>query len=116
MGIPSQLEIGLPILELLSDGKILDYNKMEKKLVKIFELTKDEQNTMKPSGLEHLFHNRIRWSIFFLGKKGLVDRPKMGSAKISEKGLKFLKTNPKKIKYPSDKKNRSSSKPIKKES
>ncbi len=99
MVIPSQSEIGLPVLELLSEGKLLHYDKIEKKLAEILELTEDEQNEKKSSGNERLLHNRVRWSIFYLAKAGLVKRPKTAHAKISEKGARFLKTNPEKINY-----------------
>ena len=99
MAIPSQSDIGLPLLEVLSNGKLIHYKKIEKKLSKIFGLGEKEENMVKSSGHERLVLNRIRWSIFYLGKAGLVDRPKMAHVQISEEGKKVLKSKPKKVNY-----------------
>lgn len=99
MTIPSQSDIGKPLIELLSNNKIIHYDKIEKKLIKYFELTDEEKNTQKQSGHETILHNRIRWSVFYLEKAGLISRPKKGYAKITPYGMNILKTNPVKINY-----------------
>ena len=99
MVIPTQSDIGLPLLELLSNGKLIHHDKIEKKLFKIFQLNEEEQNVEKSSGNERLLHNRLRWSIFYLAKAGLVDRPRKAHVKITEEGQKILKLNPKKMNY-----------------
>jgi restriction system protein len=99
MTIPTQSDIGLPLLELLSNGKLFHYDALEKKISLIFQLSDEEKSIKKSSGVERLLHNRIRWSLFYMEKAGLVNRPKRAHVKISEKGIEILKTNPQKINY-----------------
>jgi len=92
--IPHQNNIGLPALVLLSNGKKYHINEIEKKLAHHFALNKDERNFEKLSGGESLFHNRIRWAIFYLRKAGLIESPKPGYSIITEEGQKLIKKNP----------------------
>ena len=72
MSIPSQSQLGLPVLELLATGKIYHTDQLENKLQKKFRLTTEEQELQKSSGNERLFRNRIRWALFYLKKAGLI--------------------------------------------
>ena len=99
MTIPAQSDIGLPIIKLLADGQVLHYDELEEKLAQIFQLTSEEKNTTKRSGNEHILHNRIRWSVFYLEKAGLVSRPRSAHVEISAHGRKILKTSPSKLNY-----------------
>ena len=73
MSIPIQKKITLPILDLLKDGKSLHVDKIEKKLADDFKLNREEKHLKKSSGNEGLFHNRIRWAVFYLRKAGLIE-------------------------------------------
>ena len=94
MSIPIQKKITLPILDLLKDGKPLHVDKIEKKLADDFKLNREERQLKKSSGNEGLFHNRIRWAVFYLRKAGLIESPKSGYSKITSDGLGVLKEKP----------------------
>lgn len=99
MVLPTQSEIGMPILKYLLNKKIVHYDKIEADLAIQFNLDNEEMEQTKTSGSEHLFHNRIRWSIFYMYKAGLIEKPKKGHAKISLVGKEILDKNPLKIDY-----------------
>ena len=94
MSIPIQKKITLPILDLLKDGKSLHVDNIEKKLADDFKLKSEEKQLKKSSGNEGLFHNRIRWSAFYLRKAGLIESPKSGYLQITSDGLGVLQEKP----------------------
>jgi len=89
--IPKQAEIRIPVLNLLSDRKIYHIDEIEQKLSDHFRLAENERILEKPSGGEGFFHNRIRWTIYYLRKDGLVESPKPGFSKLSKKGQEEIK-------------------------
>lgn len=96
MALPKQIEISLPLLELLKDRKVHHVEELAKRLEDHFGLSEEERSLQKSSGGEGLFHNRIRWSNFYLRKAGLIESAKgTGNSKITLEGLALLKENPK---------------------
>ena len=55
MPIPKYNEIQLPVLRILSDGKILKLKEFIEPVANEFSLTNDEINEMYPSGNGHIF-------------------------------------------------------------
>ena len=92
MAIPNYQTIMKPLLNELSDGK--EHNRIEltKNLANFFKLTEEERRTVKPSGGESLFKNRVGWSNFYLKKAGLTESKHRGLINITKEGLKALKT------------------------
>ena len=52
---------------------------------------------MLPSGVDRVFDNRIGWARTYLKKAGLIEYPKRGFFKATERGLKVIAKNLKKI-------------------
>lgn len=103
-----------PLLNELSDGKEHSKIELTKKLAIIFNLSEEDLRTLKPSGGESLFKNRIGWSIFYLKKAGLTDSKNRGCINITPEGLKVLDKDIDKkflMKYPKFKKFISGEKP-----
>ncbi|SMH72603.1 winged helix-turn-helix domain-containing protein [Candidatus Nitrosotalea okcheonensis] len=98
MAIPDLETIMRPLLEFLADGKPHVMDEAENHLAKIFGLSEEEKNKMKPSGSETLFHNRIHWAKFYLKKAGLVESPPRKPFKITPRGSTVLKEGKNKIK------------------
>lgn len=96
MPIPKYNEIQLPVLRILSDGKILKLKEFIEPIANEFSLTADEINEMYPSGNGHIFYDRISWALSYLNMAGLLDKPGRGLFKISPKGIQLLQT-PEKI-------------------
>lgn len=91
MAIPKYHEIQLPVLEMLSDGRILKLKDFVEPMAKFFSLTNEEINEKYPSGNGLIFYDRISWALSYLNMAGLLDKPGRGLFKISEKGLTILK-------------------------
>ncbi|MDY0090693.1 MAG: restriction endonuclease [Flavobacteriaceae bacterium] len=99
MAIPKYNEIQLPVLKILSDGKILKLKDFIEPISNEFSLTNEEINEMYPSGNGHILYDRISWALSYLNMAGLLDKPGRGLYKISLKGLEILQTPDKLISF-----------------
>ncbi len=61
-------------------------------LAEHFHLTDEEMNAWYPSGNGEIFLDRISWALSYLFIAGLVEKPKRGDYKISDKGLSMLES------------------------
>lgn len=87
----------LPFLQFLSDSKEHSLREAEEALATHFDLTPTEQAELLPSGQQGIFKNRIGWARTYLKKAGLIEAPKRGVFKITERGQKTLASEPSKI-------------------
>lgn len=97
MAIPTQSKILLPLLKAVNDGAEHHVNEMADLLAVHFHLSDDEKNQQYPSGNDNIFRNRVRFARSFLVRVGLLEHPKRGYIKISERGVEALKLNPSEI-------------------
>ncbi|WP_309681901.1 restriction endonuclease [Polaromonas sp.] len=97
MAIPDYQSCMLPFLRFLGDGGDHTLREVEEALGEHFHLTPAERAELLPSGQQGIFRNRVGWARTYLKKAGLVEAPKRGVFKISERGLKTLASNPIKI-------------------
>lgn len=116
MDLPKFHETFIPILEVLSNGEILHYNELRKRVRDKYysDLPEELLNTKtKNGGL--LILNRINWGKVYLKVGKFVERPERAMFKITEKGkrvlekgtltLKDLKNDSDYIKHQESKKN-----------
>jgi len=92
MTIPKHNEIYKHALNLLKDGNERKPRDFEQPLANQFNLSKEEVDQMYESGNGPVFFDRISWSLSYLSMAGLVEKPKRGIYKISEKGTEFMST------------------------
>lgn len=93
MDIPKFHETFLPILEVLKDGKTIQFRELCKIVKeKFFSELSDEQLKETTKSGDILIDNRIGWGKTYLKKSGYIEYPERGYFKITEKGLN-LKTN-----------------------
>ncbi len=97
MAIPDYQSIMLPLLKLASDKKEHPIKEAHETLAKEFKLTDDELLELLPSGKQTVFRNRVGWARTYLKKAGLIEYTSRGVFKITDTGLKVLKSNPDKI-------------------
>lgn len=97
MPIPDFQTIMLPLLKLLSDRKEYLFKDVIALLGKQFKLTEEEMSELLPSGQALIFGNRVAWARTYMKKAGLLDAPKRGVLCITDRGIKILKDNPKKV-------------------
>ena len=62
-------------------------------LAEHFHLTDEEMNEWYPSGNGEIFLDRISWALSYLFIAGLVEKPKRGDYRISDKGLSMLESS-----------------------
>lgn len=62
-----------------------------------FELTDEERAELLPSRRAKRFDNRVHWARFHLKNAGLLEAPRRGHVRLTEKGRDYLKNGPKRI-------------------
>jgi restriction system protein len=97
MAIPDYQTIMLPLLRFASDEKEHSIHEAIKVLADQFNLDPEERKELLPSGQQEVFVNRVGWARTYLKKSGLLEAPKRGVLKITERGKKILKSNPSEI-------------------
>jgi restriction system protein len=76
----------------LSDGKERGTEETLAALAQEFKLTDEELRRLLPSGRQPLFSNRVAWAKFYLKKAGVLDRPRRGIYRITERGRALLQS------------------------
>ena len=90
MPIPNYQSIMLPLLRIASDGKEHRFREAVEQLAAEFKLTDEERNEMLPSGTAPLFDNRVGWARTYLKHAGLLESPKRGVFRITDRGRALL--------------------------
>lgn len=97
MAIPDYQTCMLPFLQFLEDGAERTLRETEDRLALHFKLTAAERAELLPSGQQGIFTNRIGWARTYLKKAGLLESPKRGVFKITERGQKVLSSLPSRV-------------------
>lgn len=97
MAIPDYQTCMLPFLRFLGDKNEHTLRETEESLAKHFDLTDSERVELLQSGQQGIFKNRIGWARTYLKKAGLLEAPRRGVFKITDRGLATLETNPSRI-------------------
>jgi restriction system protein len=95
--IPDFQTIMLPLLKKLNDKEEHHFRDLIEVLAEEFKLNEDERKELLPSGQQPIFDNRVGWARTYLKKAGLIDSPKRGISKITNRGIDVLKQNPKEL-------------------
>ena len=80
----------LPLLELAGDDQIHRVRDAVDLLAQQFKLTAEERREVIPSGRVSRFHNNVTWARTYLKKAGLLEDPKRGEFRITERGRQVL--------------------------
>ena len=95
MTVPGFQDIMLPLLRALSDDQEWTLTHLEEHLAKHFdELTEEERRRVLPSGNQTRFRNRIAWACTYLRKGGLIESPRRGRNRITDRGRQVLLEQP----------------------
>jgi restriction system protein len=97
MAIPDYQTLMLPVLKLASDQNEHKFSQAVEELANEFSLTQEERSELLPSGSQAVFNNRVGWARSYLKQAELLVSPKRGFFRITEDGLKLLRSNPPKI-------------------
>jgi restriction system protein len=97
MPIPDFQTIMLPLLQLAGDGKEHSIHEAVEKLADQFGLTEEELSKLLSSGQQPIFYNRVGWARTYMKKAGLLQDPRRGYFRITERGREVLDKNPDRI-------------------
>jgi restriction system protein len=97
MSIPDFQSIMLPLLEKAGDGNELAMADLRDALAEVFGLSFEEREELLPSGTQPVFTNRVAWACIYLQRAGLLERPRRGRYRITDRGSSVLKEKPGKI-------------------
>jgi restriction system protein len=86
----------LPILRIAAEGESSIPKAVEKLGVE-FRLTPEQMAEMLPSAGYQVINNRAHWAKTYLVKAGLLEQPRRGIFRITERGLDLLRQNPARI-------------------
>ncbi len=96
MPIPDFQTLMLPVLRLADAGEIKVAAAVDQ-VANQFGLTDVEREELLPSGRQAKIANRVHWSVTYLVKSGLVERPRRGCFVITPKGKAVLGRPPERI-------------------
>lgn len=89
--LPDYKSIMLPLLKHIDDRREYHRLKIADALGKeVFELTSAQWNMIRPDGLP-IFNNRCDWARYYLKEASLIDSPRRGYSRITDRGLALLK-------------------------
>jgi restriction system protein len=94
MAIPDFQSVMLPLIRYCTDGKEHAISETTDALANQFKLTDEERKALLPSGIQEVFQNRVAWAKSHLKMAGLLENPKRGIYKITERGLEAVRKNP----------------------
>ena len=97
MPIPDFQTIMLPLLKIASDGDTHYIQDAVEELASEFSLKEEERTRLLPSGQQPIFYNRVGWARTYLKKSGLLEYPKRGYFRITERGQCVLEEKPERI-------------------
>jgi restriction system protein len=87
----------LPMLQLAADGRDHRLSDAIDALAEQFKLSDAERAELLPSGIQTRFDNRVGWTRTHLGKALLLESPRRGWFRISERGRAVLAQKPSRI-------------------
>lgn len=94
MTVPDFQSMMLPVLQFTADGEDHRMADLREKLAQEFRLTDDEVKERLPSGKQSRFHNRVAWAKVYLAQANLLETPRRGAFRISERGKAVLSNPP----------------------
>jgi restriction system protein len=94
MAVPDFQSMMLPFLRFTADEKDHRMADAREKLAQEFQLTPEDVRELLPSGKQSRFGNRVAWAKVYLSQAGLLETPKRGVFRISERGKSLLSNPP----------------------
>jgi restriction system protein len=98
MAVPEFYRFIRPSLEFLADGKERHWTEVRDYVSRALALSEDDLAELIPSGVRSRAADRALWSLTYLRQAELITRPGRGKAKITERGVDYLRRAPEVIK------------------
>lgn len=97
IAVPDYQSVMLPLLRLAGDGQEYRFRDAVETLADELSLTADERTELLPSGRQTLFSNRVGWASTYLKQAGVLEAPRRGVLRITQRGRDLLKEQPARI-------------------
>jgi restriction system protein len=94
MAVPDYQTLLLPLLKLAGVGQADTLIKAEEILADQFSLSAEDRTARLPSGQQTVLRNRAGWASFYLKNAGLIEKPRRGVFRITDRGRQVLASNP----------------------
>jgi restriction system protein len=94
MAIPTYEPIMLPLLKLLVSVNEISVREAIEQLANHFSLSDFEKQQLLPSGKQAIFSNRVGWARTYLKKAILLETPRRGQIKITQRGKQVIEESP----------------------
>ena len=92
MAVPKFYEFFGSFLRTVSDGEIHKSKEVQRAIAADMNLTEEDMAEQLPSQRQATYINRINWARTYLDKAGLITTPLRGQYRITDEGLKALKS------------------------
>lgn len=90
MAVPDFQTMMLPVLRLFADGRERGLRDAADPIAREFQLSHEDVTATLPSGRQTRFRNRIAWAHNYLKQSGLLESPRRGVYRITERGRSVL--------------------------
>ena len=97
MAIPDHWTLMLPLLRVVADGRDHQLAALVEVLADEFNLTPEERAELVPSGGSTRFYIWVYWARKYLTEAALLESPRRGRYRITQRGLDALAENPDRI-------------------
>ena len=97
MAVPDFQTLMRPVLVVLSDGRDHAIGAIRADLADKFALSQSDVDELLPSGRVTTFQNRVGWAATYLYRTKLIERPKRGVYRLSQRGRRVLEQNPERV-------------------
>ncbi len=91
MGMPSFQQLMLPALQMLGQRhEEISVAGLEEEVVKALRISSEERARVLPSGNQTVLSNRLNWARSYLSKAGLIELPRRGYCRATDRGRELL--------------------------
>jgi restriction system protein len=97
MSVPDYQEFMFPLMRLASDQQEHRLRETVERMADEFRLSEADREELLPSGRNTVLYNRVGWAKTSLMKAGLIESPRRGIFRVTERGLTVLGENPTRI-------------------
>jgi restriction system protein len=97
VAIPDYESLMLPVLRQLAEGREVHMSEMVAAIGSALALNDEELREMLPSGVATRFGNRVGWAKTYLKQAGLLEQPRRGVVRITDRGRQVLARSPSRV-------------------
>src|SRR5579872_7383273 len=91
MGVPSFQQLMLPALQTIGQRyDEISISGLEDEVSKALRISGEDRRLRLPSGNQTLFANRLNWARSYLSKAGLIELPRRGYCRATDRGRELL--------------------------